>query len=230
MHSQTSMVQPLKYGKWISHFIPYFTRHVITLIHARLKLIHVSERVPGIPDICHSERGLLGDKQTILRAIAYPWTGFSCYEPVVRFTNPDGFWPDINIIYDGISLLKFMMLLKLLSLGYQCASKNHSHHRDVTDSVYWGDIYQTKFFQALQERGAYINQPDTYFYAGGSKTGECSENIGRNLIWYQCFVVAAWKSSTKHPCREGPPVWRDHTIQRPLYLHCIKAASALAPK
>ena len=145
--------------EWISNFIPHFTGHVIAY-PCGLKWW----------------------------AIVCPWTGPSHYEPVARFANPGGFWPDINQIYQGISLLTFMMILELLSSGYQCASKKHSHHRDVTDSVYWGDIYQTKFFQALQERGAYINQPDTYFYAGGSKTGKFSETLLTG-IWYDINVL-----------------------------------------
>ena len=54
--------------------------------------------------------------------------------------------------------------------GYPCASKNHSHHRDVADSVYQQTLLQGQYFKALRERSIYINQPDDYFYQGGSKT------------------------------------------------------------
>jgi len=56
--------------------------------------------------------------------------------------------------------------------GYQCASTNHSHHRDLQDSVYWQLKLQSQFYRILREREVYINQPDDYFYQGGSKTGK----------------------------------------------------------
>jgi hypothetical protein len=53
--------------------------------------------------------------------------------------------------------------------GYSCASTNHSHHRDNDDSVYQQNLLQGNYFRALRERSVYINQPDYYFYQGGSK-------------------------------------------------------------
>ena len=55
--------------------------------------------------------------------------------------------------------------------GYQCYATNHTHHLGAADSIYWNNIYQGRFFKALRERQVYINQPDNYFYWGGSKTG-----------------------------------------------------------
>jgi hypothetical protein len=54
--------------------------------------------------------------------------------------------------------------------GYSCASTNHSHHRDNGDSVYHQSILQGNYYRILRERSVYINQPDNYFYEGGSKT------------------------------------------------------------
>ena len=56
--------------------------------------------------------------------------------------------------------------------GYECYSDTHEHHTNVNDSVYWQDQLQGKFFLELRKRNIYINQPDNYFYQGGSKTGE----------------------------------------------------------
>lgn len=55
--------------------------------------------------------------------------------------------------------------------GYSCASTNHSHHRNKDDSVYQQNNLQGKYYKILRERSVYINQPDYYFYQGGSKTG-----------------------------------------------------------
>ena len=54
--------------------------------------------------------------------------------------------------------------------GYSCASTTHAHHRNNDDSIYQQNILQGKYFKALRERSVYINQPDNYFYQGGSKT------------------------------------------------------------
>lgn len=55
--------------------------------------------------------------------------------------------------------------------GYTCSSRNHSHHRGLDDSVYWQLKLQSEFYKILREKDIYINQPDEYFYQGGSKTG-----------------------------------------------------------
>jgi hypothetical protein len=55
--------------------------------------------------------------------------------------------------------------------GYSCASTSHSHHRNTDDSIYQQNILQGNYFKKLRERSIYINQPDYYFYQGGSKTG-----------------------------------------------------------
>jgi hypothetical protein len=55
--------------------------------------------------------------------------------------------------------------------GYSCSSTNHSHHRNADDSVYHQSILQGNYYKILRERAVYINQPDYYFYQGGSKTG-----------------------------------------------------------
>jgi len=55
--------------------------------------------------------------------------------------------------------------------GYSCSATNHAHHRNNDDSVYRQNILQGEYFKILRERSVYINQPDYYFYQGGSKTG-----------------------------------------------------------
>ena len=55
--------------------------------------------------------------------------------------------------------------------GYSCASTTHAHHHNNDDSIYQQNILQGNYFKILRERSVYINQPDYYFYQGGSKTG-----------------------------------------------------------
>ncbi|KAG7357466.1 hypothetical protein IV203_002154 [Nitzschia inconspicua] len=55
--------------------------------------------------------------------------------------------------------------------GSSCASTNHSHHDGLEDSVYVQTQFQNKFFLRLREMGVYLNQPDSYFSQGGSRTG-----------------------------------------------------------
>ncbi len=56
--------------------------------------------------------------------------------------------------------------------NYQCYATNHTHHIDEMDSIYWNTVYQGKFYHKLVEMGVYSNQPDTYYYWGGSKSGK----------------------------------------------------------
>ncbi len=55
--------------------------------------------------------------------------------------------------------------------GCSCAATDHSHHRDNDDSIYQQTLLQGNYFKILREHSVYINQPDYYFYQGGSKTG-----------------------------------------------------------
>ncbi|KAJ8611291.1 hypothetical protein CTAYLR_004168 [Chrysophaeum taylorii] len=55
--------------------------------------------------------------------------------------------------------------------GEVCASTNHSHHKGLKDSVYQQSRRQSQFFRKLRDRGLYLNQPDEYFFQGGSRTG-----------------------------------------------------------
>ena len=54
--------------------------------------------------------------------------------------------------------------------GYSCQSKNHSHHRDEYDSIYWQNEIQKNFYMKMRELEVYVNQPDNYFYSGGSRS------------------------------------------------------------
>ncbi|KAL3906329.1 MAG: hypothetical protein SGILL_009313 [Bacillariaceae sp.] len=55
--------------------------------------------------------------------------------------------------------------------GLACSSTNHSHHDGLEDSVYQQTQLQNALFLRLREMGVYINQPDNYFYHGGSRSG-----------------------------------------------------------
>lgn len=55
--------------------------------------------------------------------------------------------------------------------GAACASTNHSHHEGLEDSVYRQTERQSQFFRRLRDRGVYVNQPDEYFFQGGSRSG-----------------------------------------------------------
>ena len=45
------------------------------------------------------------------------------------------------------------------------------HFQGYTDSVYWQQKLQADFYYRLAENSVYVNQPDRYFYQGGSRTG-----------------------------------------------------------
>ena len=55
--------------------------------------------------------------------------------------------------------------------GYTCSSETHSHHSGIDDSIYWQLKLQSKFYRILRGKEVYINQPDDYFYQGGSRAG-----------------------------------------------------------
>ena len=54
--------------------------------------------------------------------------------------------------------------------GSICAATNHTHHSSVSDSVYWQTRLQAQLYSDLRAQNVFINQPDNYFYWGGSKT------------------------------------------------------------
>jgi len=66
--------------------------------------------------------------------------------------------------------------------GYACSSTNHSHHEDVTDSIYSQLKLQSHMYRVLRDREVYINQPDDYFYHGGSKTGMVYDTLVNNNL------------------------------------------------
>jgi hypothetical protein len=55
--------------------------------------------------------------------------------------------------------------------GETCESTTHSHHHDTADAVYWQTRLQAEFYEDMRRRGVYVNQPDDYFFTGGSKSG-----------------------------------------------------------
>lgn len=55
--------------------------------------------------------------------------------------------------------------------GGTCSSTTHTHHRGLEDSVYRQSQQQVDFYKYLRTLNVFINQPDNFFFAGGSKTG-----------------------------------------------------------
>ena len=53
--------------------------------------------------------------------------------------------------------------------GDECFSTTHDHHNDAGDSIYRQTQMQAQFYTAMRARNVFINQPDMYFYQGGSK-------------------------------------------------------------
>ena len=55
--------------------------------------------------------------------------------------------------------------------GRECAAETHDHHIGTQDSVYWQNRLQAELYSDLRRMNVFINQPDNYFYWGGSKSG-----------------------------------------------------------
>jgi hypothetical protein len=55
--------------------------------------------------------------------------------------------------------------------GSKCESTNHSHHHGLEDSVYRQTQLQSAFYADMRRLNVYVNQPDSYFFQGGSRTG-----------------------------------------------------------
>ena len=55
--------------------------------------------------------------------------------------------------------------------GGACAATNHAHHHGLEDSIYRQTQLQSEFYHTMRARGVYVNQPDGYFFQGGSRTG-----------------------------------------------------------
>lgn len=53
--------------------------------------------------------------------------------------------------------------------GGTCSAKNHTHHHGLEDSVYRQTQQQAEFYKYLRSLDVFINQPDNFFFAGGSK-------------------------------------------------------------
>ena len=88
-------------------------------------------------------------------------------------------WFNACIKYTSLLVKWFILLtlnLFLLHFRFPCAATNHPHHENSDDSIYKQNILQGKFFKALREKNVFINQPDLYFYQGGSKTGKCNDS------------------------------------------------------
>jgi hypothetical protein len=85
--------------------------------------------------------------------------------------------------------------------GDQCFSTTHDHHNDAGDSIYRQTQMQAQFYTAMRERNVFINQPDMYFYQGGSKAAMgYNEVTVRKLIRNHTFISFG---STSTVCLAG---------------------------
>lgn len=75
--------------------------------------------------------------------------------------------------------------------GGDCASHNHTYHLEESDSVYHQTQVQASWYAGLRAKNVYINQPDSYFFQGGQRTG-----LGYNEDQYSL------------------PRWQDVTVSR----------------
>ena len=55
--------------------------------------------------------------------------------------------------------------------GGSCNAHDHPHHHGLEDSVYRQTQLQGTFYADLRAQNVFINQPDDYFFQGGSKSG-----------------------------------------------------------
>ena len=75
-------------------------------------------------------------------------------------------------IVPPLLLGKIYIFVYVYSLsGTPCASTNHTHHRDLHDSIDQQWRRNMDFYHALVGEGLYINAPDPYFFDGTHKCG-----------------------------------------------------------
>lgn len=55
--------------------------------------------------------------------------------------------------------------------GRDCHSTTHAYHHGEQDSIYRQTQQQNNFYTEMRALNVYVNQPDNYFYTGGSRTG-----------------------------------------------------------
>ena len=55
--------------------------------------------------------------------------------------------------------------------GESCGSTTHEHHFGLEDSIYQQNKYQSQFYHEMRKLSVFVNQPDNYFFQGGSKSG-----------------------------------------------------------
>ena len=55
--------------------------------------------------------------------------------------------------------------------GGKCSSVSHAHHHGLQDSIYRQTQLQSAFYHDMRRLNVYVNQPDNYFFQGGSRTG-----------------------------------------------------------
>ncbi len=74
--------------------------------------------------------------------------------------------------------------------GDVCASTNHPGHRGLQDSQWVNWSMNAGLYSWCREQGVYVNQPDYYFLAGGSKSGMGYREDNWSLPRAQQFVHA----------------------------------------
>eukprot|EP01060_Flectonema_neradi_P031213 TRINITY_DN4674_c0_g1_i1.p1 TRINITY_DN4674_c0_g1~~TRINITY_DN4674_c0_g1_i1.p1 ORF type:complete len:744 (+),score=114.83 TRINITY_DN4674_c0_g1_i1:45-2234(+) len=53
--------------------------------------------------------------------------------------------------------------------GETCASTEHEHHIGLEDSVYQQNRLQNQFYKEMRKLNIFVNQPDNYYFQGGSR-------------------------------------------------------------
>ena len=110
--------------------------------------------------------------------------------------------------------------------GGACASANHSHHLQLSDSVYQQNMQQASWYSGLRARNVYINQPDSYFFQGGQRTGLGYDEDQYSLPRWQDLTCVARRGPWAPLCDPAlihatppPPHTHTHTRAR-THAHC----------
>ena len=74
---------------------------------------------------------------------------------------------------------------------------------------------QGQFFSALRARNVFINQPDMYFYQGGSKTGMGYNEVQINATSdMHCAHPRSHHTTPRAQDQYSLPRWQDITVSR----------------
>mmetsp|Transcript_28118 Transcript_28118/g.55310 ORF Transcript_28118/g.55310 Transcript_28118/m.55310 type:complete len:389 (+) Transcript_28118:15-1181(+) len=74
--------------------------------------------------------------------------------------------------------------------GGDCAATYHSHHHGEEDSVYRQTQLQSFFYREMRKLNVYVNQPDNFFFQGGSRTGMGYDEQQYSLPRWQDLTIS----------------------------------------